>query len=78
MSCQVPGAHCVLLGEGEGRREGGFPQHLLLHVARVLIRFQGPVEERKQSHSEGEVGGHCILLSFFLCKCKQCKRNITM
>lgn len=33
MSCQVPGAHRVLLSEGQGRREGDFTKHILFHLA---------------------------------------------
>lgn len=52
---QVPGAHRVLLGEGQSRRKGRFPEHSVLRLARVFLRFQGPVEEGEQSYSQRKV-----------------------
>ncbi|KAI4801216.1 hypothetical protein KUCAC02_000140 [Chaenocephalus aceratus] len=45
----------VLLSEGQVRRERRSPQHPVLRLARVLLRLQGSVEEREQSHPQRAV-----------------------
>lgn len=55
MFLQVSGVVLLLLCEGQERRERGFTQHLLLHLARIRHRFQRRLEEREQGHFAGEV-----------------------